>query len=36
MDFVVAHDVTRPFTRRFGALLVRFVGLDAIANGAVP
>ena len=35
-NLVVAHDVARPFTRRFGSLSVKFVGIDAIANGAVP
>jgi hypothetical protein len=35
-NLVVAHDVARPFTKRFGALSVRFVGIDAVANSMVP
>jgi uncharacterized protein len=31
-NIVVAHDVDRAFTKRFGALAVRFVGLDAIGT----
>lgn len=33
-NVVVAHDVARAFTKRFGGLSVRFVGLDAIARNA--
>ena len=34
-NLVVAHDVDRPFTRRFGGLPVRFVGLGAIGRTAL-
>ena len=34
-NIVVAHDVDRAFTKRFGNLSVRFVGLDAVTADAV-
>jgi hypothetical protein len=32
VNFVVAHDVADAYTRRFGSLAVRFIGLEALAE----
>lgn len=32
-NYVVAHDVRRPFTKRFGGTVVRFVSLDGLIGG---
>lgn len=31
-NFVIAQDVSRPYTKRFGALAVRFVGIDHVGG----